>query len=329
MTKSTKHGPGKAHRDGLTLLQVADMFRDNDTAQTWLAEQRWPNGPHCPECGSFHVQSNIKHKTMTHRCRDCPGKPFFSVRKGTVMEGTKLSYRVWAIGIYLFTTNLKGISSMRLHRELGIGQKAAWFMLQRIRKASESGTGLFAGPVEVDETYMGGKRKNMSNAKRKELAGTGRGSVGKTAVAGLKDRTTNQVKAKVVESTDKPTLQGFITENTAPGATVYTDDAAAYQGLPMHHEAVRHSVSEYVRGQAHTNGMESFWSMLARGYMGTYHKMSPKHLARYVAEFERRHNVREADTIEQMGSVVSGMRNKRLRYADLIADNGLPSGARE
>ena len=321
--------PGKAHRKGLTLLQVADMFRDEAEAEKWIAERRWPNGPHCPDCGSFHVQSGIKHKTMTHRCRDCPGRSMFTLRKGTVMEGTKLPYRVWAIGLYLFTTNLKGISSMKLHRELGITQKSAWFMLHRLRNAVESGSGMFSGPVEVDETYMGGKRANMSNAKRKELAGTGRGAVGKVAIVGAKDRATRRVAAKVVESTDKSTLQGFVVEHTAPGATVYSDEASAYEGLPFEHQSVKHSVAEYVRGQVHTNGVESFWSMLKRGYVGIYHKMSPKHLDRYVTEFAGRHNVRESDTVQQMGSIVEGMGGKRLRYQDLIDDNGLPSGARK
>ena len=320
--------PGKAHRKGLTLLQVADMFRDEEAAKTWIADRRWPHGPHCPDCGSLNVQAGIKHRTMTHRCRDCPERPMFTLRKGTVMEGSKLSYRVWAIGLYLFTTNLKGVSSMKLHRELGIGQKAAWFMLHRLRNAVKSSSGMFAGPVEVDETYMGGKRANMSNAKRKELAGTGRGAVGKVAVVGVKDRATKQVRAQVVTRTDAPTLQGFVVEHTAPNATVYTDEASAYEGLPMTHEAVKHSVKEFVRGLVHTNGAESFWSMLKRGYVGTYHKMSPKHLDRYVTEFEGRHNIREQDTVAQMGAVVEGMGGKRLRYRELIDENGLDSGAR-
>ena len=151
---------GKSHRKGLTLLQVADMFKDEETAKAWLTEQRWPDGPSCPYCDSPNVQSNIKHKTMTHRCRECEGKPMFTLRTGTVMEGSKLKYRIWAVGIYLFTTNIKGISSMKLQRELGIGQKAAWFMLHRLRKAFEVEVGPFSGTVEVDETFIGGKEKN-------------------------------------------------------------------------------------------------------------------------------------------------------------------------
>ena len=182
---------------------------------------------------------------------------------------------------------------MKLHRDLKISQKVAWFMLHRIREAwmprlGYGGSGRsYDGPVEVDETYMGGKRKNMSNARRKELVDTGRGAVGKTAVVGVKDRATKQVRARVVERTDKPTLQRY--EHTCPGATVYTDEAAVYEGMHFHHETVKHSASEYVRGMVHTNGMESFWGMLKRAYMGTYHKLNPKHLNRYVQEFAGKH----------------------------------------
>ena len=326
----TTKAPGKAHRKGMTLLEVAKKFETNESALKWLEEWRWSDGPFCPHCGSFNVQCGIKHKTMTHRCRDCPERPMFTIRKGTVMEGTKMPYRTWAIGIYLFLTNIKGISSMRLHRELGIGQKAAWFMLQRLRKALEASNKAFSGPVEVDETYMGGKRKNMSNAKRKELEGTGRGAVGKTAVVGIKDRETKKVTAEVVKATDLATLVPFVKQNAEPGAEVFTDEASVYEPLSEYfdHESVKHSVSEYVREQVHTNGIESFWSMLKRGHMGTFHKISPKHLSRYVTEFVGRHNMRQQDTKDQMGRVVLGMERKRLRYSDLIADNGLPSGAR-
>ena len=229
--------------------------------------------------------------------------------------------------MFLLTTSLKGVSSMKLHRDLGVTQKTAWFLAHRIRAAlSENKTG-FTGPVEIDETYMGGKRKNMSNAKRRELADTGRGAVGKTAVVGAKDRATKQVAARVVERTDRETLEGFIKHVAADGSVFYTDEAGAYDGLP-NHESVKHSIGEYVRGQAHTNGVESFWSMLKRAHTGTFHKMSPKHLQRYVDEFSGRHNVRDHDTIDQLAAFCHGAESKRLRYTDLIEDNGLPSGAR-
>jgi transposase-like protein len=246
------------------------------------------------------------------------------------LERSKVPLRKWAIAIYLELTSLKSISSMKLHRDLAITQKTAWFMLHRIREAWSDADdhSSFTGPVEVDETYFGGKRKNMSNARREELAGTGRGPVGKTAVVGAKDRATNQVAATVVRSTDSGTLQNFVKDHTDAGATVYTDDAAAYDSLPFRHETVKHSVSEYVRGKAHTNGVESFWSMLKRAHEGTFHKISPQHLNRYVQEFAGKHNIRDADTLAQMTVLVAGLVGKRLMYCDLIANNGLASGAR-
>ena len=323
-----RKAPGKAYRKGLSLVEVMDMFPDEDAAREWIESVIWPDERCCGKCGSTNTRP-ASHRTMPYWCTDCRG--YFSVKTGTPLAASNIPLRKWAIAIYLCLTSLKSVSSMKLHRDLKISQKSAWFMLHRIRESwmPKAGTaGPFSGPVEVDETYMGGKRANMSNAKRKELAGTGRGAVGKTAVIGAKDRATKQVAARVVTDTTKPTLQGFVIEHTAPGAMVYTDEAAAYEGMPFAHEAVKHSVSEYVRGMAHTNGAEAFWSMLKRAHMGTFHKMSPKHLDRYVQEFAGKHNVRERDTIDQMGEVVTRLMGRDLSYRKLIADNGLPSGAR-
>ena len=324
-----RKAPGKSHREGIGLVKLIKMFPDDETARKWIEGIVWPDGPYCPRCGSFNIQGDIKHKSMTHRCRDCKGKPRFSVKTGTVMQSSKLGYQTWAIAAYLVTTNLKGVSSMKLHRDLEITQKSAWHLAHRLRKALESGNPLFAGPVEADETYVGGKRKNMSHAKRKELKGRSGQDV-MAAVVGTKDRETNRVAVRHVPHTDGPHVAGFVVEKTKPGAKVYTDEASVYNqlGAWFDHESVNHKVGEYVRGQAHTNGMESFWAMLKRGYQGTYHKMSEKHLERYIEEFSGRHNVRETDTADQMAGLTRGMVGKRLRYADLIADNGLSSGAR-
>ena len=323
---ATKHkAPGKSDREGITLIQVMDMFPDEAAATRWFESHMWATGRCCGKCGSLNTHEVANAKPMPYRCRDCRG--YFSVRTGTALERSKVPLRKWGIAIYLEMTRLKGVSSMNLHRDIGVNQRTAWFMLHRIRQAwAGDRTNMFVGPIEVDETYMGGKRKNMSKAKRAQLEG--RGAVGKTAVLGAKDRTTNRVSARVVAETDKATLQGFVAQQAMPEATVYTDEHASYQGMPFHHETVKHSVAEYVRDQAHTNGVESFWSMLKRAHTGTFHKLSPKHLDRYVSEFAGKHNIREEDTLAQMVAVTAGLIGKRLMYRQLIEDNGLDSGAR-
>ena len=222
-----KKSPGKGYRKGITLKQIMRMFPDNATAEQWFTEQRWPNGVCCPECGSLNVQKGCKHKTMPYRCREKKCTLKFSAKTGTVMEGSKIGYQDWGIASFELMTSLKSVSSMKLHRDLGITQKSAWFLAQRLRSALSQDGVKFSGPVEVDETYFGGKRRNMSIAKRRALANTGPGAVGKVAVVGVKDRATKQVAAKVVTATDKETLHGFVGQHTKPGATVYTDDASA------------------------------------------------------------------------------------------------------
>ena len=306
-------------------MTLADLFRkfpDNATAEAWFIAQRWPDGVRCPHCDSDNVQDGAKHPSQRFRCRGC-GKRF-STRTDTLMADSNLGFQDWAIAVYAVLTNLKGVSSMKLHRDLGITQSSAWFLLHRIREAwACRDDEPMAGPVEADETYVGGLAKNMSARRRAEVQPRpGRDSRHKTPVVGVKDRTTNRVSARPVPDVSARSLTGMIAETVEPGARVFTDEWRSYRplaSLGYAHEQVQHGTREYVRGDAHTNGIESLWSMFKRGYTGTYHKMSRAHLHRYVNEFTGRHNIRPLDTEAQMASVAAGMVGKRLRYDDLIA----------
>ena len=311
--KKLRTGVGKSFREGINWMQLLKKFPDDATAEKWFAQQRWKGKPTCPHCRSKNIQCGAKHDSMPYRCRTCRRR--FSVRIGTAMEDTKLGYQVWAMAIYILTTGIKGVSSMKLHRDLGITQKTAWFLAHRIRETWEQYQNLYLGPVEVDETYIGGKEKNKHEHKKLK---EGRGAVGKTAVVGAKDRATNKIEAKVISDTTSKTLTTFVGDTTKQGSKVFTDDALAYTKLEGYeHKTVKHSVKEFVNGMAHTNGIESFWALLKRGYHGTYHHMSPWQLQRYVNEFEGRFNDRNFDTIDQMKRCFDGMIGKRLTYQRL------------
>ena len=289
------------------------MFPDEKAAEAWFADCRWPHGVQCPNCGSWKIQEGAAHKSMPYRCRECRKR--FSVRSKTVMADTKLGYQVWVLAIYLLTTGIKGTSSMKLHRDLGITQKTAWHLAHRIRAMWQAGDFLLSGPVEADETYIGGKETNRHESKKLKL---GRGTIGKTPVPGVKDRGTKEVRVAVTPEVNGAVMQEFLEDHVDPDATLYTDESKVYQGLP-NRKAVRHSVGEYVDEQAHTNGIESFWALLKRGYYGTYHKMSDKHLGRYIGEFAGRHNARPVDTLDQMELMARGMMGKRLTFEELVA----------
>ena len=311
MSKRKYKAPGKSSRKGIGVMELLEMFPDEESAVKWFEDQRWPDGERtCPHCGGIRT-TEAKHK-MPYHCKDC--RKYFSVRTGTVMRSSKTSLRKWVVAMYLMTTNLKGVSSMKLHRDLGIAQSTAWALAQKIRQGWIRDEKL-SGTVEVDETFIGGKEKNKHEDKRSHT----RGPSGKSVVVGMKNRETNKVIAKPVPDRTKEEIHGFIGEHASQEAKVYTDDHKSYLGLPFEHESVNHSVGEYVREQAHTNGVESFWAMLKRGYHGTYHRMSPKHLERYVTEFAGRHNVREMDTIEQMAFLAKGMVGKKLPYKKLVS----------
>ena len=196
---------GKSFRKGMTLVELIRKFPDDTAAEAWIAEIRWPNGPECPHCGCANVQHPTANKTMPYRCRGKDCRRFFSVRVGTVMQDSKLGYQEWAIAVYLFNTSLKSVSSMKLHRDLGISQKSAWHLAHRIRQCWDDLSGEpFAGPVEVDESHFGGLAKNMHVKVRRERI-TGRGAVDKTTVVAAKDRDSGRVAATVVDNTDAAT----------------------------------------------------------------------------------------------------------------------------
>ena len=215
---------------GISILEFNAMFPDEAAAEQWFVESRWPYCVACPDCGSVSIQRRQIRYPQPCRCRD--RRKDLLVRTGTFTHDSKLGFRVWIFAIHMMSTSLKGQSSMKLRRDLGITQKSAWHLAHRIREAFEDETEYFGLPVEVDETYTGGKRRNMSNAKRREFrdVGAGRGSVGKTAVFGAKDGPSKRGKARGVEDTGKVTLQGFVADAVQPGAQVYV---ATFMGMPV------------------------------------------------------------------------------------------------
>lgn len=304
-------------------ISLTELFRRFPTEAhcvKWLEAARWSGKPVCPHCGGMDNLSQPKSKPFHYWHKDC--RKFFTVKTGTAMHSSKTPTQNWMVAIYLVMTARKGVSSMQLSKELGVQQKTAWYMLQRIREACRRGDFKLANVVEADETYIGGKESSKHDAKKLKA---GRGAVGKTPVAGVRERG-GKVVAKPVKRTDAATLINFVEANVAPGATVNTDEAGAYQGLPtlingFRHETVKHGEGEYVRGEAHTNGMESVWAVFKRSVQGTWHHVSPKHLARYVNEAAFRLNDGncEVDTLDRMLRFAQGIGGKRIAYAELTA----------
>ena len=302
-------------REGITLTQFLEQVApDEAAAEAWFVARRWPDGVRCAHCESTRIAERENRRPQPYWCHDC--RRYFSVKTHSVMHRSPLSCRIWIAAVYLMLTSLKGVASTKLARDLGISQKSAWHLGHRIRAAFANGQDrLMLGPIEVDETYIGGKAKNQHASQRDGKRGVG----GKYPVVGIRDRATGEVRAEAVDDTKKDELQGYLEENVRSDATVYSDEMKSYEDLPQPHEVVQHSTGEFVRGEVHTNSLESFWSMLKRGYVGIYHRFSQQNLDRYVKEYAKRRSMRELDTIDQLTELITQFWGVRLSWSDLLA----------
>jgi transposase-like protein len=300
-----------------TLHEAIKYFADGDRAFEYMKSVRWPNGKvSCPRCGCDEVSFISTRKLWT--CSKCKTKKQFTIRVGTILEDSAISFDKWICAFWLIANAKNGVSSYEIGRALGVTQKTGWFMLQRIRLAMQNGTiEKLKGEVEADETYIGGKVRNM-HVDRKRKRGRGTGGVGKAIVMGLLERK-GKIKLKHVANAKRITVQGEIRQHVAPGSHIFTDALPSYNGLNKEfiHEAIDHA-KEYVRGNVHTNGLENFWCLLKRCFKGTYVSVEPFHLFRYLDEQAFRFNEREDTDQGRFTKVISNIIGKRLTYAQLI-----------
>lgn len=299
------------------LIQLFDYFKDDQICRDYLETIRWNGQIVCPykDCGCEKVFKYSNGKV--YKCSAC--KKQFSVRVGTIFEDSKISLKKWFAAIYLITAHKKGISSLQLHRDLGVTQKTAWFMLHRVRHTFGLSTGAekLQGTCEADETFIGGKEANKHKSKQTE--GTqGRSVKTKSAIAGIVERG-GELRAVKVPDTSGYNLRKFVYQNLQFGSNIHTDEWWGYNGLAhsFKHKFVKHNEGEYCKDGVHTNTLEGFWSLLKRGVVGIYHSMSNKHLQNYIDEFVFRYNSREYSDSFRFDSMLNNI-NTHLTYKQLI-----------
>ena len=302
-----------AKRLPTNLLEAVKYFSDLDVATEFVAKMRWPNGPVCPNCGG--VEHSFISTRRLWKCKAC--KKQFSVKVGTIFEDSALGLDKWLPAVWLIANSKNGISSHELGRALGTTQKSAWFMLHRIRLAMQTGNfGKFEGEVEVDETFIGGRARNMHKSVRAKRI-TGRGGHNKVIVAGVLERG-GKVRTTILPDTTRQTFQKHVRDHVTEGSAVYTDSHSGYTGLDADydHQVVDH-MEQYARGRVHTNGLENFWALLKRGLHGTYVSVQPFHLFRYLDERAFTFNLRELNDLGRFCAVLSAVSGRRLTYAKL------------
>ena len=301
-------------RSTISTFQLFELIPDEKAAIQYLEGRLWPSGARCPKCKNLERVS--LRKDGMYMCNFCVLK--FSIRTGTIFERSHVPLHKWVYAMYLLLTARKGISSLQLAKEIGITQKSAWFLLQRLREACGKDVRMLQGTVEVDETFVGGLEWNKHTHKK---LNEGRGAVGKVAVIGMRERNGRTVAMPIARN-DMDTIQGAITERIAKDSRLMTDDHRSYTGLSgksFKHEVVKHSDGEYARGDANTNSIESVWAVMKRGLHGVYHKASKKHLNRYVNEFTFRLNEGnvERHTLDRLASFVDLVTGARITYEQL------------